>query len=260
MKTKLLVLMFTALCTGALGAAESTEGRRARAEFSLSDISGKKHSLGDFKGKYVVLECFNPGCPFVQKHYKSDNMQALQKQFTSKDVVWLTIESSAPGKEGYLTPEEANKQIADWKIKATALLLDPDGKVGHEYTATNTPHMYIVDPSGKLIYSGAIDSKPTANPDDIPASTNYVKAALGGSDGGQTGYDPELARLRLLDQIRELGGRKRLRPRRCRRCPLGSARICVASSPSRFAERNIYSQPRLAVKRLLAARTASALA
>jgi hypothetical protein len=120
----------------------------------------------------------NPGCPFVQKHYRSDNMQGLQKQFTSKDVVWLTIDSSAPGKEGYLTPEEANKQIADWKIKSTAMLLDPDGKVGHEYAATNTPHMYIVDPSGKLIYSGAIDSKPTANPDDIPASTNYVKAAL----------------------------------------------------------------------------------
>jgi len=114
----------------------------------------------------------------VQKHYKSDNMQGLQKQFTSKDVVWLTIDSSAPGKEGYLTPEEANKQIADWKIKSTALLLDPDGKVGHEYAATNTPHMYVVDPSGKLIYSGAIDSRPTANPDDIASSTNYVKAAL----------------------------------------------------------------------------------
>ena len=114
----------------------------------------------------------------MQKHYKSDNMQGLQKQFTGKDVVWLTIDSSAPGKEGYLTAEEANKQIADWKMKATALLLDPDGKVGHEYAATNTPHMYVVDPSGKLIYSGAIDSKPTANPDDIASSTNYVKVAL----------------------------------------------------------------------------------
>lgn len=178
MKTKLLALTFTALSTAALLAAEAPKVGAPAPDFSLSDSGGKKHSLGDFKGKYVVLEWFNPGCPFVQKHYKSDNMQGLQKQFTSKDVVWLTIDSSAPGKEGYLTAEEANKQIAEWKMKATALLLDPDGKVGHEYAATNTPHMYVVDPSGKLIYSGAIDSKPTANPDDIASSTNYVKAAL----------------------------------------------------------------------------------
>jgi peroxiredoxin len=178
MKTKLLTLTLTAMSTAALFAAEAPKVGAPAPGFSLSDSGGKKHSLGDFKGKYVVLEWFNPGCPFVQKHYKSDNMQGLQKQFTGKDVVWLTIDSSAPGKEGYLTADEANKQIADWKMKATALLLDPDGKVGHEYAATNTPHMYVVDPSGKLIYSGAIDSKPTANPDDIASSTNYVKVAL----------------------------------------------------------------------------------
>ena len=178
MKTKLLTLTFTALSTVALLAAEAPKVGVPAPDFSLSDSGGNKHSLADFKGKYVVLEWFNPGCPFVQKHYKSENMQGLQKQFTSKDVVWLTIDSSAPGKEGYLTAEEANKQIADWKIKSTALLLDPDGKVGHEYAATNTPHMYVVDPSGKLIYSGAIDSKPTANPDDIASSMNYVKVAL----------------------------------------------------------------------------------
>ena len=178
MKTKLLTLTLTAMSTAALFAAEAPKVGAPAPGFSLSDSGGRKHSLGDFKGKYVVLEWFNPGCPFVQKHYKSDNMQGLQKQFTGKDVVWLTIDSSAPGKEGYLTADEANKQIADWKMKATALLLDPDGKVGHEYAATNTPHMYVVDPSGKLIYSGAIDSKPTANPDDIASSTNYVKVAL----------------------------------------------------------------------------------
>jgi len=105
-------------------------------------------------------------------------LQQLQKQFTGKDVVWLTIDSSAEGKEGYLTPEEANKQVAEWKMKSTALLLDPTGKVGHEYAATNTPHMYVVDPSGKLIYSGAIDDKPSTNPDDVAGATNYVKAAL----------------------------------------------------------------------------------
>ena len=154
-------------------------------------------------------------------------MQALQKQFTSKDVVWLTIDSSAPGKEGYLTPEEANKQITDWKIKSTALLLDPDGKVGHEYAATNTPHMYIVDPGGKLIYSGAIDSKPTANPDDIPSFNKLREGGARGSDGGQTGYDPELARLRLLDQIRELGAKKLFSGERTR----------LACSVRRLAER-----------------------
>jgi peroxiredoxin len=178
MKTKLLLLTLTTICTGALFAAEAPRVGVLAPAFSLPDSNGKTHSLGDFKGKYVVLEWFNPGCPFVQKHYKSENMQKLQKEFTGKEVVWLTIDSSAPGKEGSLTPEEANKQIADWKMKSTALLLDPDGKVGHEYAATNTPHMYVVDPNGKLIYSGAIDNKPTANPDDVAGATNYVKVAL----------------------------------------------------------------------------------
>ncbi len=190
MKTILRILTFTTLCIGALGAAEAPKVGAPAPNFTLTDATGKNHSLGDFKGKYVVLEWFNPGCPFVQKHYKSDNMQALQKQFTGKDVVWLTIDSSAPGKEGYLTPEEANKQMADWKIKSTALLLDPEGKVGHEYAATNTPHMYVVDPSGKLIYSGAIDDKPTANPDDIPGATNYVKAALDEAMAGKSVTTP----------------------------------------------------------------------
>jgi len=178
MKTKLLLIALTTLCTGPLFAAEAPKVGAAAPGFSLTDSNGKKHSLGEFKGKYVVLEWFNPGCPFVQKHYKSENMQQLQREFTGKDVVWLTIDSSAPGKEGNLTPEEANKQIADWKIKSTALLLDADGQVGHEYGATNTPHMFVIDPDGKLIYSGAIDNKPTADPDDVKGATNYVKVAL----------------------------------------------------------------------------------
>ena len=178
MKTKLLVLTLTTICAGALCAAEAPKVGAPAPNFSLPDSQGKTRSLGDFKGKYVVLEWFNPGCPFVQKHYTSDNMQRLQKQFTGKDVVWLTIDSSAEGKEGYLTPEEANKQVAEWKMKSTALLLDPTGKVGHEYAATNTPHMYVIDPTGKLIYSGAIDDKPSTNPQDVAGATNYVKAAL----------------------------------------------------------------------------------
>ena len=177
-KTKLLLLTLTTVCASALNAAEAPRVGAPAPAFSLPDSHGKTHSLGDFKGKYVVLEWFNPGCPFVQKHYKSDNMQQLQKQFTGKDVVWLTIDSAAEGKEGYLTPAEANKQMADWKMNSTALLLDPDGKVGHEYAATNTPHMYVIDPSGKLIYSGAIDDKPTPDPDNVKGATNYVQAAL----------------------------------------------------------------------------------
>ncbi|MEO7723146.1 MAG: thioredoxin family protein [Chthoniobacterales bacterium] len=190
MKTKLLLVALTALTTGALGAAEAPKVGTAAPNFSLPDSKGKTHSLGDFKGKYVVLEWFNPGCPFVQKHYTSDNMQALQNEFTGKDVVWLTIDSSAQGKEGYLSPEEANKQLADWKMKSTALLLDPDGKVGHEYAATNTPHMYIIDPGGKLIYSGAIDSKPTADPKDVKGATNYVKGALEEAMAGKPVSNP----------------------------------------------------------------------
>ncbi len=178
MKTKLLSFTLTILCAAALSAAPAPKVGAPAPNFSLPGADGKTHSLGDFKGKYVVLEWFNPGCPFVQKHYTSDNMQKLQKEYTGKDVVWLTIDSSAEGKQGYLTPEEAKKQLADWKMSPTALLLDPEGKVGLEYNATNTPHMFIVNPEGKLIYEGAIDSKASTDAGDIPNSTNYVKVAL----------------------------------------------------------------------------------
>ncbi|HEX4668318.1 MAG TPA: thioredoxin family protein [Chthoniobacterales bacterium] len=178
MKSKLLSLALTLLCTGALGAAESPRVGAPAPGFALTDASGKTHSLGEYKGKYVVLEWFNPGCPFVQKHYTSENMQNLQKEFTGKGVAWLTIDSSAAGSQGYLSPEEAKKQMNDWKMTPTALLLDPEGKVGHEYHATNTPHMFVINPEGKLIYEGAIDSKASTDTDDIKSSTNYVKVAL----------------------------------------------------------------------------------
>jgi peroxiredoxin len=181
MKTKSLListLALTALCTGALSAAESPRTGTPAPGFSLTDSNGKTHSLGDYKGNFVVLEWFNPGCPFVQKHYKSENMQKLQKEFTGKKVVWLTIDSSAPGEQGNLSPADANKQMAEWKMNSTALLLDPTGKVGHEYGATNTPHMYVINPKGDLIYSGAIDNKPTTKLADVEGATNYVEAAL----------------------------------------------------------------------------------
>jgi peroxiredoxin len=185
MKTKLLILTLSLISTGALFAAESPKVGAGAPSFSLPGADGKTHSLGDFKGKYVVLEWFNPGCPFVQKHYKSDNMQALQEKFTDKGVVWLTIDSSAPGSQGSLTAEEAKKQMSEWNMHSTALLLDPSGKVGHEYHATNTPHMFVIDPSGKLIYEGAIDSKPSTDPSDIKDSTNYVATALNEAMAGK---------------------------------------------------------------------------
>ena len=185
MKTKLLLLALTLVSTGALCAAESPTVGAPAPGFSLAGADGKTHSLGDFKGKYVVLEWFNPGCPFVQKHYKSDNMQNLQQQFTGKGVAWLTIDSSAPGSQGHLTAEEAKKQMSEWNMHSTALLLDPNGQVGHEYHATNTPHMFVVDPSGKLIYEGAIDSKASYDPADIKGSTNYVATALNEAMAGK---------------------------------------------------------------------------
>src|SRR4051812_44724640 len=177
MKTKLLLIALTTVIAIALYASDSPPVGSAAPNFSSRDSNGKAVSLADYKGKYVVLEWFNPECPFVKKHYGSGNMQRLQKNFTDKGVAWLTIDSNAAGKEGNLTAEQANKTMADWKVHSTALLLDPAGKVGKAYGAKNTPHMFIIDPEGKVIYEGAIDSKASPNPDDIPSSTNYVKVA-----------------------------------------------------------------------------------
>src|SRR5438128_2841040 len=159
--------------------------RRGCARFSLPDASGKTHSLSEYKGKYVVLEWFNPDCPFVKKHYGSGNMQKLQGECTGKGVVWLTIDSNAPGSEGNLSPEQAQKVMRDLNTKQTALLLDPEGKAGRAYNARNTPHMFVINPDGKIVYEGAIDSKASPNPADIPSSTNYVKVALDESMSGK---------------------------------------------------------------------------
>lgn len=147
-------------------------------DFSLTDSAGKTHRLGEHKGKYVVLEWTNPGCPFVRKHYDSGNIPKLQAEYVKKGVVWLAVDSSASGKEGYLAGDDATKAKDGDYAAASALLLDADGKVGHLYGATNTPHLYIVDPEGKLIYSGAIDSIASADKGDIAKATNYVRAAL----------------------------------------------------------------------------------
>src|ERR1700720_4819015 len=185
MKTKLLVTLVTLAASTALFAADSPAVGTTAPDFSLTDSKGKTHSLGQYKGKYVVLEWFNPECPFVKKHYGSGNMQKLQGEYTGKGVVWLTIDSNAPGYEGNLSPEQAQKVMKDWNTKQTALLLDPEGKAGRTYNARNTPHMFVINPEGKIIYEGAIDSKASPNPADIPTSTNYVKVALDESMSGK---------------------------------------------------------------------------
>ena len=190
MKAKSILLTLTSLLTASAFAAESPTAGSTAPDFSATDSKGKKHSLSQYKGKYVVLEWFNPGCPFVVKHYGPGNMQKLQEEYTSKGVVWLGVDSSAPGLEGHLTAEQAEKQIKDWKMQPTALLLDADGKVGEAYGAKNTPHMFIINPEGKVVYAGAIDSKATPKPEDIPGATNYVKVALDESMSGKPVSNP----------------------------------------------------------------------
>jgi glutathione peroxidase-family protein len=151
----------------------------------LTDSKGETHSLSDFNGKYVVLEWINFDCPFVKKHYNSRNMQKLQKTYTEKDVVWLTICSSAPGKQGNFDSDEINERIEDLGGAMTAYLIDADGTVGKSYSAKTTPHMYIINPEGTLIYAGGIDNIPSADEDDISKATNYVSAALDAAMSGK---------------------------------------------------------------------------
>src|SRR5436305_100468 len=169
MKTKLLLTAVAAFIGSALYAADVPPVGSAAPEFSAPDANGKTHSLSEYKGKYVVLEWFNPECPFVKKHYGSDNMQKLQREYTGKGVVWLTIDSNAPGTEGNLSPDQAQKVMNSWKTKQTALLLDPESKVAKLYGDKHTPNMVVINPDGKIVYEGAIDSKATPNPADIPS-------------------------------------------------------------------------------------------
>ena len=155
-------------------------------DFTATDSHGQSHSLDQYKGKYVVLEWHNQGCPFTRKHYESGNMQGLQKEWTQKGVVWFTVISSAPGTQGYVTPSQENDYLAKMKAVPTAALLDPDGKLGRLYAARTTPDMYVIDPQGKLIYSGAIDNRPTPDEADIQGADNYVNDALSAAMSGKT--------------------------------------------------------------------------
>jgi peroxiredoxin len=159
-------------------------------DFTLPDSRGAEHALSDYRGKVVVLEWTNHDCPFVRKHYGSDNMQSLQRTFTGRDVVWLSVISSAPGKQGHVSPEQADQLTASRNAAPTAVLLDSSGEVGRSYGAKTTPHMYIIDPQGTLVYMGGIDSIRSANPADIPKATPYVALSLNEVLAGQPVSNP----------------------------------------------------------------------
>ena len=154
-------------------------------DFTLTDVTGKAVKLSEFKGKTVVLEWLNPNCPFVRKHYDSANMQGLQKEAGGQQVVWLAVNSTSTTHQDYLDPAQLGGWMSKSGAATKATLMDADGKIGRVYDAKTTPHMYIIDPAGKLVYNGAIDDKRSANPADIKTSKNYVRVALGESLGGK---------------------------------------------------------------------------
>jgi peroxiredoxin len=178
--------MTCALLSSATGLAMAAAvvGQPAPA-FTATDLNGKPVSLSDFKGKHVVLEWVNPGCPYVQKHYDSANMQGTQMAATDQGVVWLAINTTARDHRDYKAPADMASWMKAHKAAATATLMDVEGTVGRAYGARTTPHMYVINPAGTLVYAGAIDNKPTANPADVATATNHVKQALGEALAGK---------------------------------------------------------------------------
>lgn len=184
---KYLITTLTLAAVAASGpalAASAVVGQPAPA-FSARDTGGKTVNLADFKGKHVVLEWLNPGCPYVRKHYDAKNMQATQKAAADKGVVWLAVNSTAPEYGDYLAPAQLAAWMKEQGAAATATLMDEDGKLGRAYGARTTPHMYVIDPQGRLVYAGAIDDKPTSRASDIPGAVNHVNVALAESLAGK---------------------------------------------------------------------------
>lgn len=175
---KPMISAFTALALLAAPAAAAPVVGQAAPNFKLADTNGKPVTLSDFRGKTVVLEWSNPECPFVKKHYNSGNMQKAQAAAARDGVVWLTINSSAPGKQGHINGGQAKSFVSKAGARPAAYLLDPRGVVGKVYDAKTTPHMYIVNKAGTLVYAGGIDDKPTPNPADVAGARNHVLAAL----------------------------------------------------------------------------------
>ncbi|MFN0314331.1 MAG: thioredoxin family protein [Burkholderiales bacterium] len=183
MKRFMLVLVSLVWNCG-LANANVSSGQMAP-DFALTDINGNPQKLSAYKGKYVVLEWFNSECPFVQKHYESGNMQSLQKKFGGQGVVWLTINSTNPNSSNYRDPARSREIAKSWKLYSAALMLDTDGKVGRMFGATATPHMWVIEPSGKVIYAGAIDNKASFRQDDVKTAKNFVASALEDSMAGR---------------------------------------------------------------------------
>jgi peroxiredoxin len=187
MKQRILSVLTVALAavTLSVNAPAAPETGAPAPDFTLTDLHGQKHSLAEFKGRTVVLEWVNPDCPFVRKHYESGNMPGLQKAATADGLVWLSINSAAPGAEGDYSNGEAEAWLKRVNSNATDYFRDHSGKVGKLYDARTTPHMFVIDPRGTLVYAGGIDSIRSADIDDIPKAVNYVREALADLKAGR---------------------------------------------------------------------------
>jgi hypothetical protein len=178
---KLLAIALAAITVRALAVAPGTTAPN----FNGTDSNGAQHSLSDYRGKFVVLEWANQGCPYDRKHYLSGSIEAQQKEWTAKGVIWLSVISSAPGEQGYVTPSEENAYLKTMKAAPTAALLDPTGTIGRLYEAKTTPHIFVIDPTGKLIYQGALDDKPTPDQEDLKGARNYLNDTLTAAMAGK---------------------------------------------------------------------------
>ncbi len=185
MRLKHIMISILTVLLSTTGFAKELAVGSAAPEFTLKDASGETHNLKDYRGKYVVLEWVNYDCPFVKKHYNSGNMQKLQSAYTGRDVVWLSINSSAEGKQGNFHSEEIMRRAKEHGAAFSAYLIDSDGQVGRSYDAKTTPHMFIVDPQGQLVYAGGIDNIRSTNVEDVSRAKNFVSAALDEALAGQ---------------------------------------------------------------------------
>jgi len=154
-------------------------------DFKGTDANNNPQTLSQYRGKYVVLEWANQGCPYDRKHYLSGSIESQQREWTAKGVIWLSVISSAPGEQGYVTGAQENEYIKSMHVASTAVLLDPTGAIGRLYEAKTTPHMFVIDPNGKLIYEGAIDNKPTTDQADLKSADNYLNDALNAAMAGK---------------------------------------------------------------------------
>lgn len=173
----LLLAVASALLAGPIEAQEPSIGELAPA-FELPDTYGETHGLEQYRGSWVVLEWLNYGCPYVAKHYRTGNIPGQQERWTGADVVWLAIVSSAPGKQGHYAPDAMNARTEEMGGRASAVLLDPAGDVGRAYSAKTTPHMFVIDPEGRVVYMGGIDDVPTARDEDLEQAEQLVERAL----------------------------------------------------------------------------------